>query len=41
MDTLARFGGDELTVFLEETEDSETAVQIASRIVEALQAPFS
>ncbi len=40
MDTLARFGGDEFTAILEETEDSQTAVQIASRILEALQAPF-
>lgn len=40
VDTLSRFGGDEFTLLLEETEDQAAVEQIATRILEALQQPF-
>jgi diguanylate cyclase (GGDEF)-like protein len=39
-DTLARFGGDEFTVLLEEVANSKDAAQVAERILERLRAPF-
>lgn len=39
-DTLARFGGDEFTVLLEDVEGSKEAVWVAERIVEGLEGPF-
>ncbi|WP_444997211.1 EAL domain-containing protein [Aliikangiella sp. IMCC44359] len=39
-DTLARLGGDEFAVLLESLENTQQAVQIAQRILEALQEPF-
>lgn len=40
-DTLARFGGDELTILLEDIVGLENAVRIAERVAQSLQAPFS
>ncbi|MDQ4126925.1 MAG: PAS domain-containing protein, partial [Actinomycetota bacterium] len=40
-DTLARFGGDEFTVLIEDVEVSEDAERVAERIVEALREPFT
>lgn len=40
VDTLARFGGDEFTLLLEETEGKAAVEQIASRILGALEQPF-
>lgn len=40
-DTVARFGGDEFTLLLEDIADVHAAVQVAERIAEALAAPFS
>jgi diguanylate cyclase (GGDEF)-like protein/PAS domain S-box-containing protein len=39
-DTLARFGGDEFTVLLEEVEDVSSATRVAERIAHELRAPF-
>jgi diguanylate cyclase (GGDEF)-like protein/PAS domain S-box-containing protein len=39
-DTLARFGGNEFVVLLEEVEDSQDAVRVAERITHELQEPF-
>ena len=39
-DTLARFGGDEFVVLIEEVEGSEDAVLVAERITEELGRPF-
>ena len=39
-DTLARFGGDEFVVLLEDVEGSEEAVQVAERIIEEVRDPF-
>ncbi|HEV2744147.1 MAG TPA: PAS domain S-box protein [Rubrobacter sp.] len=39
-DTLARFGGDEFVVLIEEVESSEEAVRVAGRIAEGLERPF-
>jgi diguanylate cyclase (GGDEF)-like protein/PAS domain S-box-containing protein len=39
-DTLARFGGDEFTVLVEDVENPEDAVRVAERIIEALREPF-
>jgi len=39
-DTLARFGGDEFTVLLEEIEGSEDAVRVTERITDRLGEPF-
>ncbi|BES69072.1 hypothetical protein RE428_00900 [Marinobacter nanhaiticus D15-8W] len=40
VDTLARFGGDEFTLLLEETEGKAAVEQIADRILSALDQPF-
>jgi diguanylate cyclase (GGDEF)-like protein/PAS domain S-box-containing protein len=39
-DTLARFGGDEFVVLIEDVESPEDAVRVAERIVEGLREPF-
>jgi diguanylate cyclase (GGDEF)-like protein/PAS domain S-box-containing protein len=39
-DTLARFGGDEFTVLIEDIDDPGEAVRVAERLVEALRDPF-
>ena len=39
-DTLARFGGDEFTVLIEDVKSPDDVVRIAERIVEALREPF-
>ena len=39
-DTLARFGGDEFTVLLDEIVDAEEAVGVAARLLSRLEAPF-
>ena len=39
-DTLARFGGDEFTVLIEDVENPEDVVRVAERIVEDLREPF-
>jgi diguanylate cyclase (GGDEF)-like protein/PAS domain S-box-containing protein len=39
-DTLARFGGDEFVVLLEEVEDPDEAAQVAERITHELRRPF-
>jgi diguanylate cyclase (GGDEF)-like protein/PAS domain S-box-containing protein len=39
-DTVARFGGDEFTVLLEQVHDTQDAVQTAERLVRAFQRPF-
>jgi diguanylate cyclase (GGDEF)-like protein/PAS domain S-box-containing protein len=39
-DTLARFGGDEFVVVLEDVEDPGEAVQVAERIADELRRPF-
>jgi diguanylate cyclase (GGDEF)-like protein/PAS domain S-box-containing protein len=39
-DTLARFGGDEFIVLIEDIEDTADAVRVAERIVEGLRKPF-
>ena len=38
--TLARFGGDEFTVLLEEVANPNEAVRVAERILETFQSPF-
>ncbi len=40
-DTLARFGGDEFTVLIEDVEKPEDAVGLAERAIEALRVPFA
>ncbi len=40
-DTLARLGGDEFAVLLPQTHDQKTVTRIASRIRDAVEAPFS
>jgi diguanylate cyclase (GGDEF)-like protein len=40
-DVLARFGGDEFTVLLEDTAGTSEAMRVAQRIAEALREPFS
>jgi diguanylate cyclase (GGDEF)-like protein/PAS domain S-box-containing protein len=40
-DTAARFGGDEFVVLLEDLEGTETAVEVAERILEDLRQPLS
>jgi len=40
-DTIARIGGDEFTVLLDEVVDVTDAVRIADRMAEALQRPFA
>jgi diguanylate cyclase (GGDEF)-like protein/PAS domain S-box-containing protein len=39
-DTLARFGGDEFTVLVDDIENPADAVRVAGRIVEAFREPF-
>jgi diguanylate cyclase (GGDEF)-like protein/PAS domain S-box-containing protein len=39
-DTLARFGGDEFVVLIEDVESPDDAVRVAERIVEGLREPF-
>ena len=39
-DTLARFGGDEFTVLIEDIEDPADAMRVAERIVEGFREPF-
>jgi diguanylate cyclase (GGDEF)-like protein len=39
-DTLARFGGDEFVVLLEDIDDAAEAVRVAERIMEELREPF-
>jgi diguanylate cyclase (GGDEF)-like protein len=39
-DTVARFGGDEFTVLLEDIRDPSDAIRVAERIAEELSAPF-
>ena len=39
-DTLARFGGDEFTILLEDIKDISDATRLASRIIKAVTAPF-
>lgn len=39
-DTLARFGGDEFVVLVEEVEDEGEAVRVAERVAEELRRPF-
>jgi diguanylate cyclase (GGDEF)-like protein/PAS domain S-box-containing protein len=39
-DTLARFGGDEFTVLLEDVEDAAEAVRVAERVQEVLARPL-
>ena len=40
VDSLARFGGDEFVVLIEDVEGPEMAVQVAGRIIEELARPF-
>jgi len=40
-DTAARFGGDEFVVLLEDLDGTETAVEVAERILEDLRQPLS
>jgi diguanylate cyclase (GGDEF)-like protein len=40
-DTVARFGGDEFTILLEDDADADDAILVAERIIDELQAPFS
>jgi len=40
-DTAARFGGDEFVVLLEDLEGTETAVEVAERILEDLRQPLA
>jgi predicted signal transduction protein with EAL and GGDEF domain len=40
-DTLARFGGDEFAVLLEDAADVTEAIRVAQRIAEALREPFA
>jgi diguanylate cyclase (GGDEF)-like protein/PAS domain S-box-containing protein len=40
-DTLARFGGDEFAVLLEDVADSSDVIRVAQRIVESLREPFT
>ncbi|MFN3866643.1 MAG: diguanylate cyclase domain-containing protein, partial [Demequina sp.] len=39
-DTLARIGGDELVVLLEDVVDSDQPTQMAHRLLEAMEPPF-
>jgi len=40
-DTLARFGGDEFTVLVDDVENPADAVRVAGRVIEALREPFA
>ncbi|MDQ3160722.1 MAG: diguanylate cyclase, partial [Pseudomonadota bacterium] len=39
-DTLARLGGDEFTVVLSELSDPQDAMRVATKLIEAMRAPF-
>jgi diguanylate cyclase (GGDEF)-like protein len=39
-DTLARFGGDEFVVLVEDLESPEQAIRVAERLIECLEEPF-
>jgi diguanylate cyclase (GGDEF)-like protein/PAS domain S-box-containing protein len=39
-DTLSRFGGDEFTLLLPDTQDAIAAVQVAEKILESIKEPF-
>ena len=39
-DTLARFGGDEFVVLVEDLESPEQAIRVAERLIECLEDPF-
>ncbi|MEO6226871.1 MAG: EAL domain-containing protein [Thermomonas sp.] len=39
-DTLARLGGDEFTVVLSELNDPQDAMRVATKLIEAMRAPF-
>ncbi|MBE9077698.1 EAL domain-containing protein [Romeria aff. gracilis LEGE 07310] len=39
-DTVARFGGDEFAILLEDIKDASVAIQISERILQALTKPF-
>ncbi len=39
-DTLARLGGDEFTVVLSELHDPQDAMRVATKLIEAMRAPF-
>ncbi len=41
IDTLARFGGDEFVILLEDIDKPDSAIQISDRIIEALNKPFN
>ena len=41
VDTVARFGGDEFTILLDNIQNVETAIQVASRIQKELTLPFN
>ncbi|MBC3808328.1 EAL domain-containing protein [Undibacterium seohonense] len=41
LDTVARLGGDEFALFLEDIDSQETAIQLAKRIIQALQEPLA
>jgi diguanylate cyclase (GGDEF)-like protein/PAS domain S-box-containing protein len=40
-DTIARFGGDEFVILLEDLDDTQDAIQIAERILEEIRSPFN
>ncbi|GAB4133978.1 MAG: hypothetical protein Fur0046_05330 [Cyanobacteria bacterium J069] len=40
-DLLARLGGDEFVILLDDIENAQEAVQVATRILESLQTPFT
>jgi diguanylate cyclase (GGDEF)-like protein len=40
-DTIARFGGDEFVVLLEDVENPEDALRVVERITEELRRPFT
>jgi diguanylate cyclase (GGDEF)-like protein/PAS domain S-box-containing protein len=40
-DVLARFGGDEFAVMLEDVADTSEAIRVAQRIIESLREPFT
>jgi diguanylate cyclase (GGDEF)-like protein/PAS domain S-box-containing protein len=40
-DTMARMGGDEFAVLMEDTDEPGAAVQVAQRIIDALRRPFN
>ncbi len=40
VDTVARFGGDEFAVLIEDTQKNSQAIRVAKRIIDALSCPF-